>query len=152
MKEKGSIKFRPSERCLICNKKIEDIGGRRITAHQFKGFVLSDKYRGGGNKDYPEQSFKLNDNEEKYVVVWGSNEMWTDEAIQRAKDEFNAGRRPWFCQVCGNRKCSICGSPINYPQGCDVLDDDGSSSHCGIFPFTPGCSNPACDRNKKNDK
>jgi len=147
----------PSQHCVLCNRMLAEVGGMRIIAQKIRGVCLSDRYRGGGNKDYPHKSVKLYEESDKYVVVWGEKNKWTEEAIERARTEFLAGLRPWFCQLCGERRCSSCGSPINYPMGSDVLYDSGCSSHCGMHPFDPGCINPDCKKYKdwshmRNDK
>ncbi len=146
----GEQEFTPSERCIFCNKKLGDVGGRRIIAQGVRGIVLSDTYQGGGNKNYPRQSAELGDGSGRYVVVWGKKSDWTKAVIEKARNEFLNGHRPWFCQVCGGISCRKCSSPINYPVGTDVLYDDGSSGHCPLFPFNPGCSNPQCENYKES--
>lgn len=136
----------PSDRCVLCGKTLEETGGRRLVANKLRGICLSNKFKGGGDADYPYQSVKLDDSEVVYLLVWGEKEKWTLEAIARAKSEYLNGRRPWFCQVCGERTCSECGAPINLPMGSDVLSDNGCSSHVTIFPFDPGCINPECKK------
>ena len=74
---------------------------------------------------------------------------WTDEAIERVRQDYLAGFRPWLCQKCTGRVCRKCGVPINYPLGSDVLYDNGCSSHVPILPFDPGCSNKACESYKE---
>lgn len=123
-------------------KKIEEIGGRRLIAQRLRGVTLSTKYQGGGNPDYPHQSTLLYDDLEIYNDVWGEKSMWTKEAIQRARQSYLNGRRPWFCQVCGCRACSECGAPINLPVGSDVLYENGCSSHCAILPVAPWMLQP----------
>ncbi len=136
----------PAERCAICEKTLEETGGMRIVAQKFRGVGLSDKYQGGGNPDYPRQSVSLEDGSGTYLLVWGEKSKWTDAAIERARRAYLAGQRPWMCQRCAERKCSQCGSPINYPMGSDVLYDSGCSSHVAIFPFDPGCCNKNCKK------
>jgi hypothetical protein len=87
---------------------------------------------------------KLFDDMGVYIVVWGEKGLWTQSAIDKAKNEFLTGYNPWFCQVCGNRVCMECGSPLNNPAGSDILHSDGSSSHAPIFPG--GCVNPSCEK------
>jgi len=148
-KTKTPKTLKPAHCCVICNKTLDEIGGRRLVTQQLRGITLSDKYLGGGNKDYPHQSFKLSENPDEYVVVWGEKSLWTKAAINRGIKDYQAGRRPWFCQKCGLRGCSTCGEPINYPMGSGVLYDSGCSSHVPILPIDPGCINKNCSRYKK---
>jgi hypothetical protein len=140
--------FLPDDRCVICGKTIEEVGGKRITAQKFRGITISGESRGGGNSKYPYKSYKLS-SAPIYLVIWGEVSMWSEEAIQRATDAFHKGKRSWFCQICGQRSCSTCGAPINYPMGSDVLYENGSNPHCGIFPFDPGCINTKCKNYKE---
>lgn len=139
----------PADTCVFCDKTLEQTGGMRLASQNFRGVSLSEKYRGGGNKDRPYQSFKLSNDPEIYLMVWGEKSKWTELAIKKAKNEYLNGKRPWFCQVCGARTCSRCGTPINYPMGSEILYDNGCSSHASIIPCDPGCSNLDCDGYKK---
>jgi len=136
----------PAARCVTCDKSLEEIGGKRIVAQQLRGVCLSDRYEGGGNKDYPRQSFKLSEDPDVYLQVWGEKVLWTPAAIDRAKDAYLSGLRPWICQICGQRKCSVCGQAINMAVGSDVLYDNGCSSHVPIIPCDLGCVNKACKK------
>jgi hypothetical protein len=135
----------PSDTCLLCGKEIKDIGGKRIIAQSFRGITLDPKFKGGGNAKYPYQSIKLYDDQEIYVVVWGDKNEWTLPILEKAREEFLNGKRPWFCQACGHRTCSECGSLLNLPKGSDVIDDNGNTTHIGIYPFNSGCNNPKCE-------
>lgn len=146
MNNKNGNRRLPSERCILCEKRLEDVGGKRIIAQKLRGLVLSHKHLGGGNPDYPHQSFQLEDEEGSYLVVWGDKELWTQGAIEKAKQEFLHGRRPWLCQLCARRECSECGAPINYPMGSDILYANGCSSHVAMSPFDPGCINTECKK------
>lgn len=141
---KQNIKCLPFRSCVICEKPLDEVGGKRIISQKLRGIALSNKYRGGGNKDYPYQSFKVDELSEKYVVVWGERNLWSFKVVQRAIKQYQLGTRPWFCQVCGVRICSNCGMPINYPMGSDVIDQNGCISHFPIFGFNPGCINKKC--------
>lgn len=141
-------RLKPAKTCVICNKSLAEVGGWRLVAQHLRGVKLSDKFQGGGNKDYPHQSFKLNETSDKYVVVWGEKSKWTIEAIQRVIDQYNHGFQPWFCQVCGQRVCSKCGAPINYPMGSDILENSGCKPHVPILPINPGCINSVCSEYK----
>lgn len=138
--------YLPSDVCLLCGKPLSEIGGKRIIAHHFQGVTLSDRYLGGGNPKYPHHSIKLNESSNRWVVIWGEKDIWTDEVHERARIEFLQERRPWFCQICGRRTCHLCGHPINLPVGSDVLHDDGCCLHVAIFPVDAGCINPECSK------
>jgi len=141
------IKRLPDKRCVICNQTIDDVGGRRIVAQKFRGIFLSDRPIGGGNLEFPVKSIKLYKYEEIYITYQG--EFWCDDSVERAKQSFLNGLRPWFCQKCGKYSCTECGEPITYPMGSDVLFDDGCSSHIPIHPFDPGCINSNCKKYNK---
>lgn len=139
-----SRKRLPAENCAICNKSLDEVGGKRIVAQQILGIGLSTKRQGGGNAKYPYQSVQLYSEPDIYMLVWGEKEKWSKEALNSAKQAYLDGKRPWFCQVCGVRVCTECGSPVNYPVGSDVLYDNGCSSHVPIIPADLGCINPDC--------
>jgi hypothetical protein len=143
-----SLKRPPARTCVFCSKPLKDVGGKRLIAQQLRGVTLTNKKRGGGNKDFPHQCFELFSDPLVYMDCWGEKEKWTDSAILSAKKSYLSGKQPWFCQICGERKCSDCGSPINYPVGSDILYGNGCSAHAPIFPIDPGCSNPNCKKYK----
>ena len=136
----------PAKSCVFCQNPLEAIGGMRIVAQHSWAIGLTDRYRGGGNPQYPERSIPLEDGSGCYLLVKGDPAKWTDDAIERARQDYLAGFRPWLCQKCTGRVCPKCGEPINYPMGSDVLYDSGCSSHIAVFPFDPGCSNRDCEK------
>lgn len=140
--------FLPSPFCIICQKTIQEIGGRRIVAQQVRGILISSKPIGGGHRDHHYMSYKLS-SYPLYLVVWGPGTMWSEESIQRATEAFHRGKRSWFCQLCGNRVCVDCGSPLQHPVGSDVLYDNGCTAHVAILPCHPGCVNPQCKNHKE---
>jgi len=147
-----NLKRPPAETCIFCNKKLKEVSGKRLIAQQLRGIALTNKKHGGGNKDFPHQCFELFSDPLIYMDCWGEKEKWTDSAIASAKSSYLNGKRPWFCQICGERKCSECGSPINYPMGSDILYGNGCASHASIHPIDPGCTNPNCNKYKDWEK
>ncbi len=137
----------PAQTCVLCDKTVEEVGGYRLVSQKLRGVSLSDKPIRRGK--YSHQAVKLYDDLNVYMLVWGEPEKWTDSAIEKAKDEYKTGHKPWFCQVCGERKCSTCGAPINRPMGSDVLYASGCCSHLAIHPIDPGCVNKECSRYKE---
>lgn len=136
----------PAHVCAICSKSLEEVGGKRIVGNQLRGVFLSDKPSGGGNPEYPAISKHVDDNPDVYLIIKGEKTKWTDEAIDRAIMIYFNGQHPWMCQVCAERKCSECGAPINYPVGCDVIDENGCISHYPMIPADLGCINPDCKK------
>lgn len=144
----------PSAGCVICEKTLEQVGGgKRIIAQGLRGVVLTDKATGNGGCKNPSRTRFLNgeNDQDGYLLVWGEPGMWTEASIERARQAFLDGERPWLCQICAIRQCSECGAPINYPMGSDILYDDGCSTHVPIFPFDPGCTNLNCKKYKEWD-
>ncbi len=133
----------PADNCIFCNKALKEVGGSRIVSQKFRGVTISDKYQ-EGTQEYPRHSYVLSMNPGNFLVVWGEKELWTEDRIEKAKDEYAKGKRSWFCQVCGNRVCKVCGYPFDNPMGSDIMDDDGRISHIPIFPVAVRCSNPKC--------
>jgi len=142
MENKTDIKKLPAERCVICSRTLEEVGGLRIVAQDYRGYAFSDKPERGGQKDIPRQSFKVSEVDKRFIVFWGK--MWNCESITRAIDELKSGKRPWFCQICGVRACTECGAPIRLAMGSEILHDNGSIGHMAIFPCHGGCCNPNC--------
>jgi len=139
-------KFIPSHECIFCKKTIDEVGGRKIVSKYDLSISYSTKYLGGGNKDYPYLSIKLDDNH--YLNFRGNKELWTKELEEYVIKEFVENRHPWYCQQCAGKVCKLCGSPVQYQHGCDILYDDGRITHFGIFPFPAGCINPECKNHR----
>jgi hypothetical protein len=140
------LKRPPAERCIICEKRLEEVGGRRLAGQHSISLFISEKPMGGGNAYLPYRSVKLSDEPEYYLVSRGHKGLWTDQLLEKATSEFQSGRRPWFCQVCGHRTCSECRTPLPAPVGSDIVYPDGSTAHVPILGGNPGCSNPDCSR------
>lgn len=140
------LKRPPTERCIFCEKRLEEVGGRRLTGNRGAAVFLSSKPLGGGDPLVPCRSIKLFDEPVSYLVVRGPKSLWSDALIDQAKADFQAGKRPWMCQVCGSRTCSECRTPLPAPVGSGVLYPDGSITHVGMLGVDPGCTNSACSR------
>jgi len=143
-----NLKRSPAEACIFCNKTIKEIGGQRVVAQQLRGVTLAKTKQGGGNKACPHQSVELFAEPPVYMIFWGEKEKWTESAIISAKSAYLNGKQPWFCQICGERKCNKCGSPINVPVGSDILYGNGCVSHVANQPLNPGCINKDCENYK----
>lgn len=143
---KGKL-FPPADKCVVCGKTIEMVGGRRIY-NQGKNIRGVDLVTIHHKKS---ERLPLHDgSDEIFVAVWG--DIFSPEILQRAKDTFFAGKRPWYCQECGQRTCRECGSPMQLPMGSDCVNDNGSTSHSPIYPCSPGCINPDCRKHHVTSK
>ena len=139
-------KYLPSNECALCRKPLEETGGRRITAMHTMKIGPNNRHIAGGNPVYPDFSIKIDD--DLYAYYRGPKEYWTEEFIEYLVNEIEGHQHPWICQKCANRVCNECGSPVQYLHGCDVIYDDGCSTHSAILPIQPGCTNPDCKNHK----
>jgi hypothetical protein len=140
--------FPPATDCIFCEKTIAQVGGYRLTATPFIGLHITTKAGGSFSKNQQNQLIAIN--ECFQAQLRGDTTRWSPQVIQKIKEQVAAGYHPWFCQrCCGSHTCKICGSPINYPMGCERLTDDGKQRHIPIIPFNPGCSNPQCENYKE---
>lgn len=135
----------PSSWCIICGKSIDEVGGKMLVAQQRRGVVWSETGEHSKNAGRPHQTLLLNGVQGAgYLTVWGDEGFWNADRVQRAKNEFLAGRHPWFCQICGLRTCTECGVPLAWPPGSDSLSADGCIRHHALLGVNPGCANPDC--------
>ena len=144
---KNSNRYYPSEECMFCKKAINETGGKRIIAKHILSIGLSGKYLGGGNPEYPNISVEIVNG--LYAVFRGPKSKLTNELKNYILNEFRGERHPWFCQICGNQICHVCGSPAEYVHGCDVLYNDGRIMHFAILPIPPSCINTTCECYRK---
>ena len=135
----------PADRCLLCEKRLHQTGGVRLIATNDSHLVrLTDRQLGGGDQEHPCRSSWLFPGENLWVTVREPRSVWTDAVMERAKQAFLSLRHPWFCQPCGGRSCSNCGSALIAPPAADVITPDGRVSHSAALPINPGCINPDC--------
>lgn len=110
-------KYPPASTCIFCDKSLDEVGGQRLTAHWSLAVFPSSKPIGGGNPKAPNRPLRISSDPPVYLILRGLSSRWTPEHIAKAKALFLEGKRPWFCQVCGNRCCHECGTPIAAPLG-----------------------------------
>ncbi len=138
----------PSYECMFCKRTLKQVGGQRIISQHNLKICLSNRFLGGGNPDNFDVSIKIE--EDLYINFRGPKDEWNNNIKEYIKKEFLNDLLPWFCQECGKRMCQDCGSPTQYLGGCDILNDNGSSSHSGIFGIPSGCINPKCKKHLKS--
>ena len=135
----------PARLCLVCERPIEEIGGRRMVAQPLRGTTLLHHPIDDDFRNF-RVCIRLFDGRDLYLVAWGEESVFPEKAIERARQDYLAGSRPWFCQVCGRRQCHVCGEVLPRPVASDYVFDDGGIVHCPILGADPGCSNPGCSR------
>jgi len=141
-----TLKRPPSLSCISCKQAISKIGGKRIVAQDSRGLRLVHKNTESIKKGKERWTEFLFPNETLVMECWGEEAFWTQQRIESAEKAFLKGEHPWFCQVCGNRKCDACGSPAQIPMRSDVIYGDGNILHTPIFPFESGCINATCNK------
>jgi hypothetical protein len=60
---------KPAPRCSLCGILHIKSNGQRIVATQLVGVVVSGKHLGGGNPDYPDASFPLDETGSSWLTV-----------------------------------------------------------------------------------
>jgi len=98
----------PAMTCMVCERQIENIGGRRLVAQRSRGTNVFDHAMSEGFENF-HSCTRLFDQSELYLVIWGEGRFVSSEVVTRVKAAYRVGLRPWFCQVCGSRLCSACG-------------------------------------------
>ena len=137
----------PARTCIVCEKTIKEIGGRKMVAQPLRGTNVFDRVIHGGFKNF-HSCTRLLEDRDLYLVTWGEVTFLSDEVISRIKADYLEGRRPWFCQVCGKRSCHLCGALERRPAMSDYVCDDGYILHCPSLGADTGCLNPQCRRYK----
>ena len=137
----------PATACVVCERPIQAIGGRRLVAQPRRGSKVFNEAVTGGFKNFHSCTRLLQDRD-LHLVIWGEKAFLTEGVINRIKATYLEGRRPWFCQVCGSRSCHLCGGLLPRPVMSDYLFDDGGTVHCPCLGADLGCWNPACERHR----
>jgi hypothetical protein len=103
----------PGERCIVCRRTLNDVGGQRIVAAIDVSVRIVD------------------DGLEPSVEITGLRCPLFARA--RAKRIVYSGGYPWVCQRCaGVGLCSRCSTPYPIAPGADVLSDDGTVLHVAL--------------------
>ena len=108
-----------------------------------KILYVSEEFVAGGYQNF-RQCVRLLEDRDLYFVNWGEPDIFSNEALDRARKEYLSGKRPWFCQKCGKRQCSLCGEPIGRPLASTYILDDGRTFYAALLGYNPGCVNSGC--------
>ena len=133
----------PAQECLVCRKDIQLIGGQRMVAQTLRGTTVSEEFVVGGYQNF-RQCARLLEDRDLYLITWGEPDIFSNEALDRARNEYLSGKHPWFCQKCGKRQCSLCGEPIGRPLASTYILDDGRTFYAALSGYNPGCINSGC--------
>ena len=144
----------PASECAICGKTLEQIGGRRITSQKLRGMVIWHEEWTVHDRTNLQYCERLIDDQDIYLIIWGEDDVWTPDVIERIKNTYVSGVRPWMCQGyrCGNRQCPECGKANNLPVASDLLYDDGRNPHLMLVPADCGCVNQDCVKYRELDE
>lgn len=130
----------------MCGRTLDEVGGHRLMGTHNVGVWLESAGSKGrlGDMGFPLRAVRLQGKYKQVILCFQGN-MWTEEAVQRAAEQAQAGKRPWVCQRCLKYAlCGKCRHPLRWAFGTDTLHDDGTTGHQGVFPFKPPCTNPEC--------
>ncbi len=143
---------KPSERCAVCDKTIEETGGVRLVATGFLGLHICTPNVSLGNLKHPTRTIRLRGDYRDVIVVFSGQHLWEDGIVKRVECTVYKGKRPWFCQRCShNSLCPNCESPLTTTPGADRLEDNGKTIHSAYFAgFIRQCSNSKCEAHGKD--
>lgn len=133
--------YLPATDCMKCRKSLEETGGRRIQMSPVQGVYFTN-HKALGNQKKNSKIYEVLPSIPLYLVTYGVEEPVAQNALDQAKEEYH----PWLCQICAGRICNLCGQPFKITPACELLNDDGKTTHMMIIPAQPTCSNPDCER------
>ncbi len=137
--------LKPGTQCALCGKSFEETGGHRIVSQKWRGVGFSDRPIGGGNHKNRNTCIPLQEGDKAYIVFWGEDGFWPDEAFQRAIRTYQKNEHPYLCSSCAMRTCSKCGAPLKKPVGSTYHTNDGEMLHTPILGVKVGCQNSECE-------
>lgn len=141
---------RPHERCVVCDKTLEESHGKRLVATHSHAIRVCTPCTSLGELLHPTRTIRLAGDFRDVIVVMSGQQLWTDQVVRRVERACYSEDRPWFCQRCAcNSLCPKCGTPLTTVPLTDWLDDDGCVVHSAAFiGQVRECPNPACDANR----
>ena len=137
-------KLSPAAQCFLCEMPMHVAKGRHIVATSSLGMRLATNYYYGQRGKCFYFSSQLNPSSNLYLQYWSDSTPMNPALLQRARDAFLADTHPWFCHVCADRSCRVCGAAMWHPMASDVLNTLHEVAHVPIFPIHPGCVSKAC--------
>lgn len=143
------LKRPPALECAGCDRPLRAVGGYRITAQKLRGTALSESAKLDSTRHLLQEPIQLFPDTSVFMTVWGEADLWTPDAIARARLAYTRGQKPWLCHCCAKRQCHACDAPVNYPLGSDIVFGNGKSSHIGMLGIDRGCSNRDCKRYRR---
>ncbi len=141
------IQIIPASHCVICGLHSNQ-SGNMIIEQKARGFSFDISPINGGNKDKRYISIHLNESKSQFMVFWGEDGFWQENAMHRAIKIYSSGKYPWFCSYCGKRVCSKCGSALASPVGSDFISNTGFIVHSPLLGVQIPCTNPMCNNYK----
>jgi len=143
----------PAPACVICGNTLPEIGGRRITCQKIRGMAVRGEEATLHDRGNRIESQRLIEGVEAYLVVWGEEDTFTADVVERIRMTYFSGFRPWVCQssTCGRRGCEQCGKANNLPVASNLLYDDGRNPYLMVIPSDMGCTNLDCRKYRDFD-
>ena len=135
----------PADGCAVCGQSLDDVGGRRLLTTISRALLIKGLPAGWAGQWLELRAVRLaGDYRPLYVIMAGFQA--TDEVIDRARAQAQAGHTPWFCMRCAGQVCERCGALSREVPGSTFLADDGRTTYYALLPIgEPGCSDPGCE-------
>ena len=150
-------KLPTARKCLICQKRIEEIDGQMLMYTHFRGTCFGTYFGTDANlRDVPDLrvSLRLFDDCDLNFVAWGEETIFTNTVLSKALGEYLNGEQPWHCQICGLRACELCGKPLYalaYGDYACREHGQGFYSKGACLGANLGCIDPKCQSSEYFD-